>query len=380
MKNLIEKLNILKQRVGDTMDNQSNVQKNEEEIDLRELIQVFWKKKFTIITITVIAAILAALVSLFLIKPTFHADFSVVLHMPENFHSKYGDYTLPISTNQEYINLIKSNDVLLYTLKDMEYDQAGITLEQLREKVSISIDQANKEQNVFSVKVAAGDPDEARRLAQALYDNYVEFLDITTIGSAIEYYNNQISISLSSLEVELDKTKEILTKNETLLAQTSPTINQKAAMDEIESDINNYVILERIVNPNYTAIETDIINNKQGINNIENSIRIYEQYVKELATIRDSITDYYTTGDFEYLGSYIVKVTDNSVYLPSEPVAPSQKTSPSNAMNVIIGTLLGGMIAVFVVLVQWWWKNGSEKETIELVDQVDSIEKLKSII
>src|SRR5690554_1470030 len=83
----------------------------EDEIDLRELFTAIWKNKYIIIGIALIAAILAGLYSMFVLSPVYQTKMDIVISMPEKYHTPYGDYSLPITSNQEYINLITSNRV-----------------------------------------------------------------------------------------------------------------------------------------------------------------------------------------------------------------------------------------------------------------------------
>lgn len=339
----------------------------EEEIDLRELFMVLWKKKVTIICITLIAALITGLISVLLITPVYHSRLRIIINMPETYHTKYGDYSLPITSNEQYINLITTNEILLHTIEDMGYD-IETNIESIRERITIepSDAKANTIQNTFYVKVAADNPTEAQKLAQTLFDNYMEFLDVLIIEGALDYHIDRINVSLQSSEVSLISTKEILTKNEALLAQTPQTINQKEAMQEIgdSSSTTDYIILENIINPNYTKIESDIIANKQSINSIENSMRINNEYMAELDELKSKVNSYKESGDYSKLDTDFVKVTKTNIYLPSDPIVPSSKTSPRNSMNVIIGALLGGMVAVFVVLIrEYWFKPEEEKKS-----------------
>ena len=128
-------------------------------------------------------------------------------------------------------------------------------------------------------------------------------------------------------------------------------------MNEIESqvDADEFIVLENVINPNYTKVENDIIGNKQAINSIENSMRVQNEYLAELDSMRNRLNTYYDTGDFEDLQSNILSVTKSNIYLPSAAVVPSRKTSPSNAKNVILGTLLGGMLGVLAALIKEYW-------------------------
>lgn len=330
----------------------------EEEVDLRILIMLIWKKKVLIIGITLITAIISIIFTLFVLKPVYNAQMNIVLNMPDAFHTKYGDYTLPITTNQQYMNLFFSNDVLLDTINDMDYSKKGITLENLRDRISINIDNKDLTQNIYNVSVSAGDPEEAKQLASTLFYNFTKFLDIITTNGAIDYYENSFSVSLSSSEVSLKITQELLHKNEALLEEMPQTINQKQAMDEVDANVNDFVVLENIVNPNYLLIEADIIENKQSINSIKDSMKNYQKNLEELNYIKNDLKLYYENGECEKLNTGIANITDTSVYLSSQPTAPSQKTSPRNTFNVIIGTMAGGMIALSVVLFNWWLKEG----------------------
>lgn len=346
---------------------QYNEPNREDEIDLRELFMVLWKKKVAIICITLIAAIITGLVSVFLITPVYHSRLRIIINMPENYHTKYGDYSLPITSNDQYINLITSNDIILRTIKDMGYDQET-SIESIRQRIAVdnSDTKANVVQNSYFVNVSADNPAEAKKLAQTLFDNYLEFLDMLIVEGALDYHTNRFNVSLQSSEVSLTSTMEILAKNEELLLSTPQTINQKEAMQEIQegSTTSDYIILENIINPNYTKIENNIIENKQSINSIENTMRVHNEYLAELAVLKSKIDSYRLSGDYSSLSTDFVSVTKTNIYLPSEPIEPNQKTSPSNAKNVIIGALLGGMLSVFVVLIkEYWFKADKEKES-----------------
>jgi LPS O-antigen subunit length determinant protein (WzzB/FepE family) len=244
-------------------------------------------------------------------------------------------------------------------MNDMGYDAKGVTLEQLRDRITIGMvtTVAGIEQNSFEVAVAANDPTEAGKLAQVLFDNYVEFIDVMTAEGAKEFYINKYKTDLEALEVSLQTTQEILDKNERLLAETPQTINQKEAMNALKDQVNSseFVVLEDIINPNYTSIEKDIITNRQSINSIENSMRVNHEYLDELGVMGENILSYTETGDFNKLSSLIVSASNTNIFLTSAPISPSHKTSPSNAMNVMIGGFLGGMVGIFTALVKEYW-------------------------
>lgn len=340
-------------------ENQKKAQMKEDEIDLRELFLALWSKKLMILCFTLIATILTGIISVFVLKPVYHSKLNIVINMPETYTTKYGDYTLPITTNEQYINLITSSDILAHTIADMGYDPAATSMESIRDRISIVMPdtKTNTEQNSFKVQVAADNPAEAQKLAKTLYDNYKEFVDVLTVEGAMDFYRNKYNIELESLNDSLITTKEILAKNEALLETTPQTINQREAMQELQDSENtsDYIVLENVINPNYTKIENDIIENKQSINSLENSMRVYNEYLTEIDVKKNNISSYRESGNYDELKSEIVRIAKTNIYLPSDPIVPSRKTSPSNARNVVIGTVLGGMVGALVALINVYW-------------------------
>lgn len=335
-------------------DNQNiNSRYEDDEIDLKELIITVWKRRNIIIALTLIFSILAGLFSMFILMPVYDTRLNIIINMPKTYKTRYGEYTLPITTNAQYLNLFTSNDVLLNTIRDMGYKDGKVAIENLKGKISVETTK-NTDDNSFNITVSEKSPEESLKLAETLYSNYIEFLDVMTKERAISFYYNYFTVNIKSLEFDLMSVKEILAKNEALLAHTPQTINQKEALEEINS--TDFVVLENIINTNYTKLENDIITNKQSINSIENSIRMYNEYLKEIEIERKAIAKYYQTGRAEKLDTSIIGVVETSVYLPSPPVAPTEKTSPSNTMNVLIGGVLGGMFALMVVFIKdYWW-------------------------
>ena len=340
--------------------NQNKVQHYDDEISLKELFIVLWKRKKMIISIILITAIIAGIFSMFVLSPVYDTKLNIVISMPETYNTRYGEYKLPITSNEQYINLITSNDVLINTIKDMEYNTEDISLENLRKRISIGkVDsKTGIIQNSFEIIVSSDNPEESLKLSQTLYDNYIKFMDVMTKERAVGSYYNEFTVNIKLLENSLNSTKEILRKNEELLAQTPQIISKGEANLELQSKLTettDYVIPIDTVNPNYIKIENDIVENKQSINSIENSIRMDKQYLEELDKEKKSIAKYYETGSAAPLESSVIGVVETNIYLPSPPVAPIQKTSPSNTSNVAIGIIIGGVIGVVLVLVKEYW-------------------------
>ncbi len=341
-------------------ENKSNIQYYENEIDLKDLIMSVFKRKKMIIAFILIGAILSASFSMFILSPMYETKLNIVMSMPEVYHTRYGEYELPISTNEQYISLITSNDVLINTIRDMEYTTNEVSIEDISKRIIIDKYEAksNTIQNSFIVTVSANNPEESFKLAQTLFINYLEFMDVMTKERAVNYYLNNFNVELKSMQNSLDIERETLKKDEELLSKTPKIIDGAKSNIEIQSKLNNnsdYVIPLDIVNPNYIKIESDIVQRNQKIYEIESTMKKYGQYLDELDVEKQSISKYYETGRAEKLVSSVIGVVETSVYLPSPPVVPTQKTSPNNALNTAIGAVIGGMLGVIAALIKEYW-------------------------
>ena len=336
--------------------NQENEQ-NVEPISLKSLIMILWKHKIIIISVTFIVTVIAGIYSLFILSPVYNSKLNIIISMPTTLTTQFGDYTLPFTTNQQYIQLITNNDVLANTIKDMGYDPDEITLDDLKPRISLGTINMNVAQNNFNVTVSADNPKEAKQLADTLFANYTEYLDAMTTERAVLYYYDTYSVKIKTLESTVNSNKELMNKNEELLKSIPETINMKDALAATDSkvDITDFIVLENIINPNYTKVEGDIILLKQTIYNDENTISNYESYLKELDNEKNIIAKYYESGKEIAFESSINDAIYNNTYLSSSPLEPTEKTSPSNTRNVLIGAVFGGMIGVLIVLFKEYW-------------------------
>jgi capsular polysaccharide biosynthesis protein len=303
-------------------ENKNIEQYGEDEVDLKDIILLLWRHKIFIISITLIAAILAGVFSVFIITPVYDSKFNIIISMPRTYTTRYGDYDLPITTNQEYIKFIRNNYVLNNTIKDMDYSSKQINAEKLSKKIAIgTINSPGTVQNSYDVTVSARSPEEAKKLAEVLCNNYFEYLDVMIEEKAIDFFYDKFEVNLKALQDTLDINQNLLKKNEELLSDMPRIINQADVARDLDQQFNSksMVVIENVINPAYTDIEADIINIKQLIESTEYSMELYDAYLKEFDQLKKGIAMYYEIGDTNTLNLNTIGVVDTSVYLPSPP-------------------------------------------------------------
>ncbi len=342
--------------------NQSRKQTSASDIDLKDIFGALWRQKFIIISIVLITTILTGLYSVFIIKPIYNSNLNILIKMPETYTTKYGDYPMPFTMNQQYIDLITNSDVLNNTIKDME-NAEKVTVEDLISNISISSNSsiaADAEQNSFNVRVSANSPEEAKLLAQSLYNNYVEFVEVMITQRAVNFFISDIQVKSEKFTEDMNAKKQLLSENEALLKITSQTINQDDAVNKLQKDVNHssFVVIENLINPNYIEIEKNIINYKQEISGLENSLSLGNEYLEELNATQKNINDYYQSGNLTILEDNFINIFDSYISMPSEPLIPLSKSGPNLVKNVFIGAMFGFAIAILVAfLKEYWYKK-----------------------
>lgn len=340
--------------------NKDNMKYLDDEINLKDIFMSLWKKKYMIISLAIATTLLAGLFSKFLIPPEYQTRLNIIINMPEVYSTRYGDYELPITNNEQYIYLITSNSILSNTIEDMDYGNDEISIENLYSRITINKTDSkyDSEQNFFEVIISADDPMESLKIANSIYENYKSYLNIMTKERAITYFNNTFQVNIKYLENQLEVAKEALSNNKVLLASTSPTISNRESNIEIQSTLSensSFSIPINTVNPNYIKIESDIIANIQDINDLERSINMYNKYLEEIEIEKQMINKYNENGIKGNFESKLISVVDASVYLSSPPVAPSNKVSPNNILNAAIGTMFGLVIGIIITLIREYW-------------------------
>jgi succinoglycan biosynthesis transport protein ExoP len=136
-----------------------------EEISLRELIETLIRGWKLIVAITLLAVLISAVVSFFVIKPTYEASVTLMasaaakVEAPRTGNGISGFWTLwrtlPTPTLDTYREQVKNPVVLQNTLDDLGLGPDRLTRRALSSKVSVEI---VNNTNLIRIKVRDGDP------------------------------------------------------------------------------------------------------------------------------------------------------------------------------------------------------------------------------
>ena len=168
-----------------------------------------------VLILTLIFAVGAAVFSVYFISPTYETTFTIALNVPEAYNTKYGDFESPIKNNIDYINLIKSNEVIEKTILDMGYNLGEVSVESISNRVVIG--KIDKDQNVIPITVTGNDPHEIVEISNKLYKNYEENVDLIIKDRAINHFYKDYTVKLETSNDKLQSTNELLASKNQLI-------------------------------------------------------------------------------------------------------------------------------------------------------------------
>ncbi|GAG56162.1 unnamed protein product [marine sediment metagenome] len=270
------------------------VEIQEEEIDLREYINVLLKRKGIIILIFLIAVITAALVSYFAISPVYQAStvFSVA--------KIDGRAVINIT---ESLEIIKSNIVLDEVINRMGLEE---TAKQLSSQITI---ESLKGTNFIKISVVADSPERSKNLVENIAEVFIE--------QNQSEYQEKVKLIEDRLKIIEEQIAEF-EKNIQEIEKTKKKIAASEGLSEGERQFQTSLLLSSSVT------ERSLYNN---LTNQANSLK----------------TSLKSCEDFKII---------NYTQLPDAPIKPNKK------LNILIAGVLGLFVGIFVAFFLEFWQKG----------------------
>lgn len=145
------------------MENQYSPQSDEIEIDLMEIFMILLGKLPLMLSIGLLTAFIAFMVSMFVIAPTYQSTTKIyILNKQENANVTYSDLQMGTQLTKDYAELIQSRFVLEEVIQ-----QLGLELdyEKLKDKISVT---SPSDTRIISITVSDHNPAQAMKIANAV--------------------------------------------------------------------------------------------------------------------------------------------------------------------------------------------------------------------
>lgn len=219
----------------------------EEEISLREIIEVLIQGKWIIALITVIAVLTAGIFSFFIIPPTYEATATLMVSVisPKNQqmvsvitseNQQMGDDfqelidslpQYPQMTLETYRTQVENPLIIKDVIETLNLDPEKYSIASLKESITVN---SIKDTNLIEIKVKNRDPKLASQIANLLAQKFVDFVSDST--------KQQIGRSAQFIKTQLDKEKQNLDK---AAEELKTFLAQPRGVNELQSEINSKI-------------------------------------------------------------------------------------------------------------------------------------------
>ena len=143
-----------------------------EEIDLKELFDIFWKKKVFILLVTVLFAVLGFGYTKYVVVPEYESLTTLILTKSNNTENNTitgNDVTLNQQLVATYTELIKTNNIIREVLKNL--DNINIEEETLRNNITVRLVTSTQ---LIEISVKNSNPKVAKDLTNEIAKVFIE--------------------------------------------------------------------------------------------------------------------------------------------------------------------------------------------------------------
>lgn len=136
---------------------------HDQELDLRELLYILQRRLLLIVALPVAAAVVAGLVSHFLLTPIYQASTTLWVIKDDAAQISYNDLLLSRNLTKTYAEVARSRAVMAEVIDGLGL--TGVTVEGLQKKVTVT---PVRDTEILSITVEDADPARAAQLADAI--------------------------------------------------------------------------------------------------------------------------------------------------------------------------------------------------------------------
>ena len=285
----------------------------EEEIDLRDYINVLLKWKKLIIWITVLAMLTAGVMSYFVIKPVYQASGSLLVNPKE---AKVSISTpeqllnpltfLPQISVATYTNIVKSKDIEKKVLEDLNLASPpyNFTLDSLDNIITV---ENPKNTTLIKVLVQYNDPEVAQKI------------DKKVLSETMSYVNNlstsQLQISSSTLEKQFLEAKKKLEGAQEAIAKFN---SQKDNLTNLIQKRSSYSSALNSYRSKLLSLDAQIRQYEEQLNSVEEELKHTDKYFVTEKSIMDE----------PLLSQLAQQLSDKSIIYLSKLNVSSQSINP----------------------------------------------------
>lgn len=154
-----------------------------EELDLKELFNIFWSRKIYIMIITAIFIVIGIIYSYIFVKPDYQSITTIILAQSSTTEQGETITTTDLTLNQKlvstYSELIRSKTILDDVINQLQLDK---TVGTLKSHITVS---AVKDTDLIQIRVTDKDPETAKMIASEVANVFID-----KVANGVYHINN----------------------------------------------------------------------------------------------------------------------------------------------------------------------------------------------
>lgn len=265
----------------------------EEEISLREIIEVLIRGKWIIALITVIAVLIAGIFSFFIIPPTYEATATLMVsaispkiqqmvsvitlvnqQMGDDFQELIDSLSqYPQMTLETYRTQVENPLIIKDVIETLNLDPEKYSIASLKESIKVN---SIKDTNLIEIKVKNRDPKLASQMANLLAQKFVDFVSDST--------KQQIGKSAQFIKTQLDKEKQNLDETG---EELKTFLAQPRGVNELQSEINSKIEQLTQFKSQLVAIEVEEQETLASLGKAQSELEKQPRTLKTVKSISD---------------------------------------------------------------------------------------------
>ncbi|TYP52424.1 GumC family protein [Thermosediminibacter litoriperuensis] len=238
----------------------------EEEISLRELIEVLIRGRWLIAGITLVAVLVSGILSFFVIPPTYEAKTTLMVspltpkNQPQPQDSAYNTLLnflsqFPQMTLETYRVQATNPHILNQVIKELNLDPEKYSLNSLKESINV---EAIKDTNLISITVKDTDPDMAAKIANTLAPKFVDFLSNALkeqMGKTAVFLKNQMLEEQKNLDQATEELKNFMAQPQSVTELQQDIEAKLQLLTEFKTELLKLEVREKAVRSSLESIK-----------------------------------------------------------------------------------------------------------------------------
>lgn len=228
----------------------------EDSISLKELFQVLQKRLSMILSITLVAALISAVISFYFITPIYQTSTQILVNQKKQDNGQI--LAGEVQTNLQLVNtynvIIKSPAILDQVKNELKLN---MTVQQLMGKITVA---SEKNSQVISITVQDADPEQARNIANTTANVFkariaqIMSVDNVTILSQAEIVEGQAPV----------KPRPVLNVAIALVVGLMVSVGLAFLLEYLDNTIKREQDIESLLELPVLGVITTMEENKQG--------------------------------------------------------------------------------------------------------------------